>query len=276
MERIDSHQHFWNYDPTRHSWMNNEMEELKKDYAPKDLNILLDECQIQGSIAVQASQTEAENEFLLDLAGKYSFIQGIVGWVDLQSISISDRLSYYHTKNKIKGFRHVIHDEPDINFMLRAAFLQGMKALHSFGYVYDLLVFPIHLPNAFSLVKQFPDQPFVIDHIAKPNIRGNEIAEWRKSLMPLASLPNVYCKISGMVTEAVWKKWKQEDFIPYLDTIVELFGTKRILYGSDWPVCTLSASYEETYGVVKKYFYSFSDDEQKDFFGLNARRIYQL
>ena len=276
MERLDSHQHFWNYDPDRQSWMNNDMGVLKKDYGPKDLSPLLDECQIQGSIAVQASQTEEENEFLLDLADKHSFIKGIVGWVDLQSVSVSEKLSYYHTKKNIKGFRHVIHDEPDIDFMLRPAFLNGMKALRRFGYTYDLLIYPFHLPNALSLLRQFPDQPFVIDHIAKPKIFENEISEWSKSLSFLASLPNVYCKISGMVTEAVWKKWKQADFIPYLDTVVELFGTKRILYGSDWPVCTLSASYAETYGIVKNYFNSFSDDEQRDFFGLNARKFYQL
>lgn len=276
MEIIDSHHHFWNYEPECHNWMTSEMEVLKKDYGPKELSRLLEECQIQSSIVVQASQTEAENEFLLGMANNYSFIKGIVGWVDLQSISISEKLSYYQTKNKMKGFRHVIHDEPDLNFMLRPAFLHGIKALRYFGYTYDLLVFPSHLPNALTLVKQFPDQPFVIDHIAKPNIRENEMAEWRKSLALLASLPNVYCKISGMVTEAVWKKWKQEDFIPYLDTIVEIFGTKRIIYGSDWPVCTLSASYVETYGIVKNYFNNFSDDEQSDFFGLNARRFYQL
>ncbi|MEO6000469.1 MAG: amidohydrolase family protein [Chitinophagaceae bacterium] len=276
MEILDSHQHFWKYDPGRQSWMNNEMEVLKKDYGPEDLSLLLDECQIQGSIAIQASQTEEENEFLLDLADKYSFIKGVVGWVDLQSISVSEMLSYYHTKINMKGFRHVIHDEPDIDFMLRPAFLHGMKALRFFGYTYDLLIYPFHLPNALSLVRHFPDQPFVIDHIAKPKILENEIAEWRKSLTLLASLPNVYCKISGMATEAVWKKWKQADFIPYLDAVVELFGTKRILYGSDWPVCTLSASYAETYGIVKNYFDSFSDDEQRDFFGLNAKTFYKL
>lgn len=276
MERIDSHQHFWKYDPKRQNWMTDEMDLLKKDYGPQDLFVLLEQCQLQGSVAVQASQTEDENDFLLNLAENNSFIKGIVGWVDLQSESLLDRLCYYNTKNKIKGFRHVIHDEPDIDFMLRPAFLKGIKALRSFGYTYDLLVYPIHLPNALQLVRQFPDQPFVIDHIAKPKILEQEISEWRKQLTCLASLQNVYCKISGMVTETNWKKWRQEDFIPYMDTIVELFGTKRILYGSDWPVCTLSASYTETYGIVKSYFDRFSNEEQDDFFGLNAKRFYHL
>jgi L-fuconolactonase len=276
MERIDSHQHFWKYDSKRQNWMTDEMDLLKKDYTPQDLFELLQQCQLQGSVAVQASQTEAENDFLLNLAENNSFIKGIVGWVDLQSESLLERLSWYTTKSKIKGFRHVIHDEPDIDFMLRPAFLKGIKALRSFRYTYDLLIYPIHLANALQLVRQFPDQPFVIDHIAKPKILEQEISEWRKQLISLASLQNVYCKISGMVTETNWKKWRQQDFIPYMDTIVELFGTKRILYGSDWPVCTLSASYTETYGIVKSYFDSFSNEQQDDFFGLNAKRFYHL
>ena len=276
MERIDSHQHFWNYNSERQNWMTDEMSVLKKDYGPQDLSVLLDQCQIQGSVAVQASQTEDENEFLIALAEKHSFIKGIVGWVDLQSISVSERLDYYSTKKLIKGFRHVIHDEPDIDFMLRPVFLNGIKALSSYGYTYDLLIRHFHLPNTLKLVRQIPYQYFVIDHIAKPEIRKREIEEWKKKLSPFASLPNVYCKISGMVTEAAWKNWEPNDFTPYLDNIVECFGTKRILYGSDWPVCTLSASYSDTYGIVKKYFNSFSDDEQRDFFELNTKNFYQL
>ncbi|MDP4240792.1 MAG: amidohydrolase family protein [Bacteroidota bacterium] len=276
MERIDSHQHFWNYDPDRQNWMTEEMDILKRDYGPQELAVLLEECQVQGSVAVQASQTECENEFLLGLAEKNELIKGVVGWVDLQSKSVSDRLSYYSTRKKIKGFRHVIHDEPDVDFMLRPAFLHGIKALRYFDYTYDLLIYPIHLTNTLQLARQFPDQPFIIDHIAKPKIRDKEISGWEKQLAAIASLQNVCCKISGMVTEAAWHNWNPEDFIPYMDSIVELFGTKRILYGSDWPVCTLSASYEETYRIVKSYFETFSGDEQDDFFGRNAKRFYHL
>lgn len=276
MERIDSHQHFWNYDPARQTWMTGEMEILKKDYGPQDLQILLEACELEGSVAVQASQTEEENDFLLALAAANSSIAGIVGWTDLQSPSVEERLSYYKTQSKIKGFRHVIHDEPDIDFMLRPAFLRGISALSQFGYTYDLLVFDIHLQNTLKLVRMFPNQLFVIDHIAKPKIRDREITVWRNDLAALSALPNVYCKISGMVTEAVWKKWTQDDFVPYMDAVVDLFGTRRIMYGSDWPVCTLSASYQETYGIVEQYFSRFSAHEQKDFFGLNARRFYQL
>lgn len=276
MERIDSHQHFWKYDPVRQSWMTSEMDLLKRDYGPGELAVLLDECGLQGTVAVQASQTEEENDYLLQLAEKNLIIKGIVGWIDLRSDAVAERLSYYRSKDKMKGFRHVIHDEPDPDFMLRPAFLKGIKALKYYDYTYDLLIFPVHLPNTLHLVQQFSDQSFVIDHIAKPRIREHEIEEWKKQLKPVASLPNVYCKISGMVTETYWKKWKREDFVPYMDTIVELFGTKRILYGSDWPVCTLSATYAETYGIVQNYFEKFSVDEQDDFFGLNAKRFYQL
>ncbi len=276
MERIDSHQHFWNYDPARQTWMTEEMQILKKDYGPNDLSVLLKQCQLQGSVAVQASQTEAENEFLLDLAEKNTSVKGVVGWVDLQSKTVSERLSYYKTKEKIKGFRHVIHDEEDIDFMLRPAFLRGIKALRPFGFTYDLLIRYYHLPNTLEFIRHFPDQPFVIDHMAKPEISKNEITLWKKLLTPLASFSNVYCKISGMVTESLWHHWKLDDFTPYIDTLVDLFGTKRILYGSDWPVCTLSASYYDTYRIVRNYFDGFSDEDQNDFFGMNATRFYRL
>ena len=276
MNRIDSHQHFWKYDPSHHSWMTEEMQTLKKDYGVDELAVLLEGCGLQGSVAVQASQTEAENSFLLGLAEKHSTIKGIVGWVDLQSANVSERLHCYATREKIKGFRHVIHDEEDMDFMLRPAFLNGIKALRPFGFTYDILIYHCHLPNTLKLVRQFPDQSFVIDHIAKPDIRGQEVTNWKKLMTPLASFQNVYCKISGMVTEAAWHQWRQNDFTPYLDAVVELFGTKRILFGSDWPVCTLSASYAETYGIVKTYFDSFSTEEQDDFFGMNAKRFYCL
>jgi L-fuconolactonase len=276
MERIDSHQHFWNYNQSLHTWMTDDMETLKRNYTATDLEPLLTQCQLQGCIAVQASQTEAENEFLLDIAEKHSFIKGIVGWVDLQSETLSERLTYYSTKKKIKGFRHVIHDEPDINFMLRPAFLNGIKALQSFGFTYDILIYYYHLPNALKFIANFPDQFFVIDHMAKPRIGKKEVTIWKNLLSPLAAFPNVYCKISGMVTEAIWHQWNRSDFAPYLNTVINLFGTKRILYGSDWPVCTLSASYSDMYNIVKNYFADFSTEDQDNFFGMNAKRFYGL
>jgi L-fuconolactonase len=274
--RIDSHQHFWEYHPSRQTWMNNEMGALKKDFLPADLHPLLVASKLDGCVAVQASQTEAETDFLLQLAGEYDFIKGIVGWVNLMAEDVEERLSYYREFKKIKGFRHVLHDEADIDFMLRPAFLNGISYLKKYGFSYDILIYPQHLPNTLKLVQQFPNQAFVVDHIAKPNIRERKLDQWQSDLQALANNENVYCKISGMVTEAKWKDWKKEDFTIYLDTVLELFGIKRLMYGSDWPVCTLSASYADMIAIVESYFSKFSANEKDCFFGHNARRFYNL
>lgn len=276
MERIDSHQHFWNYHPSQQVWINDDMPELKKDFSPQSLEIELKKCNLSGCIAVQANQAEEENNYLLNLSANYSFIKGIVGWVDLQSSSINERLAHYKQYEKMKGFRHVIHDEPDIDFMLRPAFLNGIKELKKFGFTYDLLIYSDHLSNTIKLIEKNQDQLFVIDHIAKPSVKNNEFAYWKQQLSKVATFPNVYCKISGMVTEASWHQWKKDDFTIYLNAVVELFGTGRIMFGSDWPVCLLSGSYEDMYGIVNDYFSTFSKEEQDNFFGLNAKRFYQL
>jgi L-fuconolactonase len=281
---IDAHQHFWHYDPTKHTWMSDAMSVLKTDFLPSDLEPLLTDCGLNGCVAVQANQAEEENTFLLQLAEKYDFIKGIVGWVDLQSEQVEARLAHYQQFKMIKGFRHVLHDEEDIDFMLRPAFLKGISLLKKYGYPYDILIFPKHLPNTLELVAAFPNQLFVIDHIAKPSIKTaeNVIARdvategWRKGLEALAKYENVSCKISGMVTEADWKNWKQTDFTHYLDTVVELFGINRIMYGSDWPVCTLAANYEKQFDIVRHYFSNFSKQEQEKFFGGNASKFYNL
>ena len=276
MERIDSHQHFWNYHPSRQVWITDNMPGLKKDFSPQDLEIELKKCNLNGCVAVQATQAEEENNYLLNLSANCSFIKGIVGWVDLQSNAINERLAYYKQYEKIKGFRHVIHDEPDIDFMLRPAFINGIKELKKFGFTYDLLIYSHHLPNTIELIKKNQEQLFVIDHIAKPAIKNNEFAYWKQHLSRVAAFPNVYCKISGMVTEASWHQWTKDVFTIYLNAVVELFGTNRIMFGSDWPVCLLSATYEDMYGIVHDYFSTFSKDEQGNFFGLNAKRFYQL
>ena len=274
---IDAHQHFWQYDPTKHVWMSEEMGVLKTDFLPNDLSFHLKNGSLDGCVAVQANQAEEENTFLLGLAEKHNSIKGIVGWVDLQSEKVEARLEYYQSFAPMKGFRHVIHDEADINFMLRPNFLKGISLLKKYGYTYDILIFPKHLPNTLELMAAFPDQPFVIDHIAKPSIKKGENTEgWRKGLKAVAKHENVSCKISGMVTEADWHHWKQADFTPYLDTVVELFGIDRIMYGSDWPVCTLAANYEKQFDIVRHYFSNFSQPQQEKFFGLNASQFYNL
>jgi L-fuconolactonase len=273
---IDAHQHFWNYDPSKHNWMNEEMGILKMDYQPSDLAPLLKNCDMDGCIAVQANQAEIENDYLLALAHQYNFIKGIVGWVDLRSENVAERLSFYQQFPKIKGFRHVIHDEPELDFMLQSSFVKGVAALHHFGYTYDILIFANHLPNTLEFVKRLPNQPLVIDHIAKPAIKKMEINTWKKQLNDVAAFENVYCKISGMVTEADWGNWEKEDFTKYLDVVVEAFGIHRIMYGSDWPVCTLAANYEQQFDIIKEYFLRFSTIEQDLFFGQNAIDFYHL
>ena len=276
VDRIDSHQHFWHYHPAKQTWMNKDMQAIKRDFLPQDLRPLLEYCQLNCSVAVQASQHEDENEFLLQLADSNPMIKGIVGWVDLRSKEIFDRLDYYKQFIKVKGFRHVIHDEPDLDFMLNPDFLNGIKALGKYGFTYDILIFHSHLKNTLAFVELFQDQPFVIDHIAKPEIRNCQYHDWKEQLADIAAMPNVYCKISGMVTEANWKGWMTNDFERYMSAVLELFGTDRIMYGSDWPVCTLSASYEEQYKLVEDFFSKLSQTERDDIFGLNAKRFYDL
>ena len=274
--RIDSHQHFWRYHPTHHSWMTSEMEILKRDYFPEELLPLLRSANLDGCVAVQASQTEEENIFLLSLAAQHDFIKGIVGWVDLQSDKLAERLAYYKKFEKLKGFRHIIQDELDIDFMLHPNFLRGVGQLSAFGYTYDILIYPMHLPNAITFVNQFPEQLFVVDHLAKPCIRDRKMEPWKDDLKKLARHKNMFCKISGMVTEANWTQWTKADFIPYMDSVVDSFGFDRIMFGSDWPVCTVASSYTEMYEVVFGYFSQFSVSEQDKFYGQNASRFYNL
>jgi L-fuconolactonase len=275
MQRIDSHQHFWQYDPARHDWIDDNMWVIRKDFLPADLEPVLQQNNIGGCIAVQADQTETETDFLLSLQKDNDFIKGIVGWVDLRAENIEERLAHYKQFNAVKGFRHILQGE-DPSFMLQPNFIRGIAALKTFGFTYDILIFPQHLFAANELVDQFPEQKFVIDHIAKPYIKAGLIEDWAADIKKIAHYQNVYCKISGMVTEADYKGWKKEDFMPYLDVVVNAFGTKRIMYGSDWPVCLVAASYNEMVNIVKEYFASFTVAEQEDVFGNNAKAFYNL
>lgn len=275
MFTIDAHQHFWKYHVAKHGWIDDAMTVIRTNFLPADLEPVLLQHHIDGCIAVQADQTNDETSFLLQLAAENNFIKGIVGWVDLRAADIDEQLQYYKQFNAVKGFRHLLQGE-DPAFMLQPAFLNGIAALQQYQFTYDVLVFPKHLKAVLELVKKFPDQLFVIDHIAKPTIKAGLMDDWKKDIELLASFNNVYCKISGMVTEADYQHWKQADFTPYLDVVVNAFGSKRIMYGSDWPVCLVAASYEKMLAIVKEYFASFSLTEQQDFFGINAAVFYQL
>ena len=275
MQKIDSHQHFWQYHPVKHEWIDDAMSVIRKDFLPSALQPVLQQNNIDGCIAVQADQTEDETNFLLALQKENTFIKGIVGWVDLRAENIRERLEYYKQVNVVKGFRHVLQGEEPA-FMLQPDFLNGIAALKNFDFTYDILIFPKHLPAAITLVQKNPEQQFVIDHIAKPYIKAGLVEEWKHDMKAIAQYKNVHCKICGMVTETDYNNWKQEDFTPYLDAVVEAFGTKRIMYGSDWPVCLVAASYTAMLHIVKDYFGSFSITEQADFFGNNAAAFYKL
>ena len=276
MKRIDSHQHFWKFDPVRDSWINDEMRSIQKDFFPEDLQAILKQNGFDGCVAVQSDQSEAENHFHLQHTEKFDFIKGIVGWVDLQSSSVEERLQYYSSFKKMKGFRHVLQGEAQRDLMLQPAFMNGISLLKKYNFTYDILIFKDQLQYLPKFVSAFPDQPFVIDHIAKPDIKNSDIDQWKKDMKQLSQFENLYCKISGMVTEADWQNWKKEDFKPYMDVAVETFGTDRLLFGSDWPVCLVAASYDEMLRIVEDYFSSFSKEEQNKFFGLNAIRFYNL
>jgi L-fuconolactonase len=275
MFTIDAHQHFWKYNVVKHDWIDDDMSVIRKDFLPPDLKPVFDQNDIDGCVAVQADQSEAETDFLLRLASENNFIRGVVGWVDLSAADVNDRLNQYKAFKLVKGFRHVLQGE-EPGFMLQPGFINGIAALQAYDFTYDILVFPQYLKAVLELVRKFPDQPFVIDHIAKPFIKDGLITEWKKDMVLLSESENVYCKISGMVTEADYHHWKPADFTPYLDAVVNAFGTKRIMYGSDWPVCLVAASYGNVLNIVKTYFASFSSAEQQDFFANNATSFYQL
>lgn len=276
MERIDAHQHFWKFDSVRDNWITDEMSAIRRDFLPNDLKSVLQQNDIDGCVSVQASQSEEETEFLISLAREYDFIKGVVGWVDLQAPGISDILAKYKSNPIVKGFRHVLQGEPQRDLMLNPNFKRGIAALQQYDFTYDVLIFPDQLKFSTELVTAFPEQRFVIDHIAKPYIKRKEIEEWKNDLEKMAEHQNVHCKISGMVTEADWKGWTKDDFKPYLDIVVNAFGTNRIMFGSDWPVCLVAATYDEMMAIVKDYFSVFSEAEQEQFFGLNAIRFYNL
>ncbi|WP_031428590.1 amidohydrolase family protein [Flavimarina sp. Hel_I_48] len=273
---LDSHQHFWNYEPVKHAWIDDTMNVIRQDFMPEMLKKEFDEYQIEGCIAVQADQNEAENEFLLNLAENNDFIKGIVGWVDLQSDSLEERLKYYDSQKKIKGFRHIVQAEKDPDFLLRKPFLAGISQLSNYNFTYDILVFPHQLGAVLEFVKKFPKQKFVIDHLAKPYIKDGFIEGWANQIKAIGACENVWCKLSGMITEADYKKWTYKDLDPYMNIVLEAFGPERILYGSDWPVCLVAGQYGEVLEVAKRFANSLSAQEQEQFWFKNAIEFYNL
>lgn len=274
--KIDSHHHLWAYSEADYGWMNDEMAVIKKDHLPNDLKDVLATVGFDGSVVVQARQSLEETRWLLKMADENPEIKGVVGWVDLRSEELKSQLEEFASHPKFVGVRHVVQDEPEDDFIIGYAFVKGIELLESYNLVYDILIFPRQLPYASQLVARFPDTTFVLDHIAKPHIKDDELAAWASDIYELAMSSNVYCKVSGMVTEADWKNWKPADFIPYLDVVFDAFGTERIMIGSDWPVCRLGGEYAEVMNIVIDYIKDRSESEKQAILGGNAVEAYKL
>lgn len=274
--KIDAHQHFWKYDAVRDAWITEEMSVIRRDFLPEHL---ASECAANGidsAVSVQADQSENETLFLLELAERNPMITGVVGWIDLRSPRVAERLSLFSRYSKLRGFRHVAQAEPDDRFLVCDSFVRGVKSLSEFDFTYDILIYARQLPAALELVAALPEQRFVIDHMAKPEIKANGRMAWARQMRTIAQNPNVFCKISGLVTEANWHTWKSGDFKPYLDVVFEAFGAERLMFGSDWPVCLLAASYRQVKEIVEDYVHDFSTDQKNKIFGENAARFYGL
>jgi L-fuconolactonase len=274
--KIDSHQHFWRYDAARDAWITDSMAVLKRDFLPEHLAAELVANDIDASIAVQANQSENETIFLLDLAEQNECVAGVVGWVDLLSPRVGERLEYFSRFPKLRGFRHVAQAEPDDRFLARENFVEGVAQLCTFGFTYDILIYPKQLPAAIELAARLPEQRFVIDHLAKPEIKAGKTAPWAAQMREMAQNENVFCKLSGLVTEADWKHWKADDFKPYLDVVFEAFGVERLMFGSDWPVCLLVATYPQMKQLIENYVKGYSKADKEKIFGGNAARFYGL
>jgi L-fuconolactonase len=272
---IDAHQHFWHYQPETHAWIIDSMQEIRRDFLPEELGPLLIENGIDGCIAVQADQSIDETKFLVELAMKNPWIKAVIGWIDLQSSDIDIQLANWKQWPVVKGFRHILQAEEPA-FMLSAEFLRGITALQKFDYCYEILIYPKHLSATLQLVKQFPNMRFVIDHIAKPNIKEQHNEAWKIGMEKLGLQNNVFCKISGMVTEAKWGEWVSADFEPYLNVVKNAFGMDRLIYGSDWPVCLVSANYKEQFTITKQFFSNNTEEEKAKLFGGNAKRFYKI
>jgi L-fuconolactonase len=272
---IDAHQHFWRFDAVRDAWITDDMRAIRRDFLPADLEPALAANGIDGCVAVQADQSEAETRFLLDCARKHSFIKGVVGWVDLRSPRLEATLDELAHEPRFRGVRHVAQAEPD-DFFTREDVIRGIRMVGRAGLTYDMLIYERQLPAAVALTARLPDQPFVLDHLGKPSIRSGALAPWASGLRELARRPNVCSKISGLVTEADWVNWRPEHLRPYLDVAFEAFGPHRVMFGSDWPVCLVAARYERVLEVVANWADALSADEREALFGGNATRFYGL
>lgn len=275
-DRIDAHHHFWKYDSVEYGWISDEMAAIRRDFLPADLKRQIDAAGVDGVVSVQARQTVEETEWLLGMAGRNPFIRGVVGWVPLASPQAGGDLARFAADPNLKAVRHVLHDEPDDNYMLRDDFNEGLSLLAAYDLAYDILIFERHLPQAVQLVDRHQEQVFIVDHIAKPKIGRNEVSPWRENIQELAKRQNVYCKISGLVTEADFKAWTVEQLKVYMDVVLSAFGGQRTMFGSDWPVCLVACEYARWHGIVSDFVSSLSAAGQQRVLGGTAIEAYKL
>jgi L-fuconolactonase len=274
--RIDSHQHFWRYTRDEYAWIDDSMAALRRDFLPADARREMDGAAVDACVAVQARQTLEETSWLLELAEANPFVAGVIGWIDLQAEDAAEQLARFAGHPKLVGVRHIVQSEPDDRFMLRPAFCRGISLLEDRDLTYDILIYPRHLQAAADLAARFPRQRFVLDHLAKPDIRSGERREWEKGIRALAKSPLVFCKLSGLVTESDWTRWTPGDIRPYLDVAFECFGAHRLLAGSDWPVCTVAADYRRTVALLDEYLEGAPPAARDAVMGGNAARLWRL
>ena len=273
---IDSHHHYWHYNPVDYDWIDDSMKVIRTDFLHEKLEMTIMEAGIDAVISVQARQSVEETDWLITMAHQNKFMKGVVGWLPLNHENIEAYLEKYSAEKILKGVRHVVQGEPDPEFILRSDFNRGISLLKKYSLVYDLLIQERQLPNTIRFVNRHPYQPFVLDHIAKPLIGRNELSPWKENIQELAKRENVNCKISGMVTEADYNNWTSEQLLPYFEVILKAFGPDRLLFGSDWPVCLVATSYKNWADLVRKSISTFSATEQAKIMGGNAVRIYDL
>jgi L-fuconolactonase len=274
--RIDAHQHFWIYNQDEYGWIDDSMALLRRNFLPDDLKPELERSGFAGTVAVQARQTLEETRWLVELAASAPFILGVVGWVDLRSPQVRSQLEAFAGNPKLVGIRHIVQSEPEGRFLMQAEFLRGIAALGEFDLAYDILIYPRHLAVAAEFARRFPGQRLVLDHLAKPPVKSGEIHSWAQGIRELAALQNVLCKLSGLVTEADWRAWRPEHIRPYLDIAFECFGPERLMIGSDWPVCTVAASYSQAVEVVEDYLSQHTAEVREAVLGGNAKRFWRL
>ena len=274
--RIDAHQHFWKYAPTTHGWINDEMAVIRRDFLPNDLEPILSKHSIDGTVAVQADESIHETEFLLSLSEKHAFIKAVIGWIDLRSPQIHDQLAYFKKFRKLVGFRCIMQGQPDEAYLNNEIFIKNVVLLKDFDYTYDLLVYHHQLPSLLKFIEKIPENRLILDHIGKPDIKAKNYSKWKENIFELAQHPGIYCKLSGMITEANYSTWKYDDIVPYMDAVGEAFGAERICFGSDWPVCLVAGNYDKMIGVVEKWASQLNEKDYNQLFGLNTSRFYNI